>query len=163
MATQLQIAANRRNAQKCTGPKTPEGKARSALNALKHGLTARTLVVLPEDRKEFEEFAAGLRASLHPVGPAENLCADQIVSDAWLLHRSQRFEIHAIRGMESLLRNEVRVERSFYRALAELQRLQAGRPAGPGENKNLPKRNQFAATLPAPGCPHPATTAMPRS
>jgi len=41
MATDRQIAANRKNAQKSTGPKTPEGRAAVRLNGVKHGLTAK--------------------------------------------------------------------------------------------------------------------------
>ena len=57
MATAAQIEANRRNAQKSTGPKTDEGKARVRRNAFKHGMTARTIMpVLPqEDPKELED------------------------------------------------------------------------------------------------------------
>jgi hypothetical protein len=44
---------NRRNAARSTGPRTPEGKSRSRLNALKHGLTARTLVLPGEDPEAF--------------------------------------------------------------------------------------------------------------
>ncbi len=46
MATQSQINANRRNAQKSTGPKTPEGKAKSRRNALQHGLTAKACMFM---------------------------------------------------------------------------------------------------------------------
>lgn len=47
MATEKQIAANRRNALKSTGPRTPEGKARSRWNALKHGILAKAVVAPP--------------------------------------------------------------------------------------------------------------------
>jgi hypothetical protein len=49
MATPAQIAANRANAQKSTGPRTAEGKAASRLNALKHGLDAESLIIPGED------------------------------------------------------------------------------------------------------------------
>ena len=57
MATAAQIEANRRNAQRSTGPKTDGGKARVRRNAVKHGMTARTIMpVLPqEDPKELED------------------------------------------------------------------------------------------------------------
>ena len=57
MATLKQIAANRRNAQKSTGPKTPEGQKTVSRNAITHGLTAARAVVLPEEQQEFERFA----------------------------------------------------------------------------------------------------------
>ncbi len=50
------LAANHSNAQLSTGPKTPEGKKASSMNALRHGLAARELVIRPEDRPAFEEL-----------------------------------------------------------------------------------------------------------
>lgn len=68
-----QIEANRRNALKSTGPQTPEGKAAVSLNALKHGLFARQVVVrghnLKESREEFESFYRQYYEHLAPVGP----------------------------------------------------------------------------------------------
>jgi hypothetical protein len=52
MATRKQRAANRRNAQLSTGPKTPEGKAAVRLNALKHGLTAENAVIIGEEEAD---------------------------------------------------------------------------------------------------------------
>ena len=57
MATQQQIDANRRNAQKSTGPTTPEGRAAVRHNALKHGLTAEILIPSMEDQPEFDRLA----------------------------------------------------------------------------------------------------------
>ncbi|MBN2559834.1 MAG: hypothetical protein JXQ75_02750, partial [Phycisphaerae bacterium] len=71
MATEAQIAANRLNAQKSTGPRTPEGKAKVAQNALKHGLLAKQSVVRGEDAEEFEAYRQEMVASLAPVGALE--------------------------------------------------------------------------------------------
>ena len=71
MATQRQIEANRRNAQRSTGPTTPEGKARSAQNSLTHGLTAASVVISIEDRGDYEELRARLIAEHKPVGTQE--------------------------------------------------------------------------------------------
>src|SRR6476619_5991854 len=56
MATQKQIEANRRNAQKSTGPKTEEGKTKSKFNAMKHGMTAEVAVLPHEDKTSYEEL-----------------------------------------------------------------------------------------------------------
>ena len=73
MATAAQIEANRRNAQKSTGPKTDEGKARVRRNAFKHGMTARTIMpVLPqEDPKELEDRIQQAIAAMQPRNPLE--------------------------------------------------------------------------------------------
>jgi hypothetical protein len=64
MASQKQLEANRANAKQSTGPKTAQGKSRSSLNALKHGLSARDIVVWDEDPLEFESFRAKVEADL---------------------------------------------------------------------------------------------------
>ena len=74
MATAAQIEANRRNAQKSTGPKTERGKDHAKLNAIKHGLTARTIMpVLPqEDPKELEDRTQQAIAAMKPRDPLEH-------------------------------------------------------------------------------------------
>ena len=73
MATAAQIEANRRNAQKSTGPKTERGKAHAKLNAFKRGMTARTIMpVLPqEDPKELEDRTQQAIAAMKPRNPLE--------------------------------------------------------------------------------------------
>jgi len=70
MATKRQIAANRRNARHSTGPKTLQGKAAS-MNALRHGLRARTMVVPGEHQEDFDQIHAGLQGLYQPENPAE--------------------------------------------------------------------------------------------
>ena len=73
MASAAQIEANRRNAQKSTGPKTDEGKARVRRNAFKHGMTARTIMpVLPqEDPKDLEDRTQQAITAMKPRNPLE--------------------------------------------------------------------------------------------
>lgn len=65
MPTPKQIAANRRNAKKSTGPRTPAGKSNVRLNALKHGLTAQSVVLPFEDADAYE--------ALQPSAPPSSL------------------------------------------------------------------------------------------
>ena len=62
MSSLKQIAANRHNALKSTGPGTPEGKRRSRCNALRHGLTAETVIGVLEDASDYEAFEANVIA-----------------------------------------------------------------------------------------------------
>src|SRR5207237_8360223 len=83
-------AANRANAKKSTGPRTPEGKRRVSLNALTHGLTASTAVLPFENPDHFEKFAAALRAELRPAGFLQTLLSERVIDAAWKLRRASR-------------------------------------------------------------------------
>src|SRR5580692_5246758 len=94
--TPAQIEANRRNAQHSTGPKTPEGKASSSLNATKYGILARQLIVqtqyLQESAEEFQSFWTEYHEQLAPVGPLEQMLVDQIVALNWRMRRVRAAE-----------------------------------------------------------------------
>jgi hypothetical protein len=91
-----QLTANRRNAQKSTGPKTPNGKAIAKMNALKHGVLAQTVVVrshkLKESTNEFKKLCQAYYLDLAPVGPLEEMLVDQIVQASWRLRRARMSE-----------------------------------------------------------------------
>ena len=90
------LEANRRNAEKSTGPKTANGKAVSKLNALKHGLLAQSVVVqghkFRESPREFKKLCQEFYANLVPVGPLEEMLVDQIISLTWRLRRARLAE-----------------------------------------------------------------------
>ena len=87
MTSQEQTEANRRNALKSTGPKSTKGKARASLNALKHGLLAKDIVLPSEDEQEFEGLRRALITELRPEGTLEGQIADRIVACLWRLRR----------------------------------------------------------------------------
>jgi hypothetical protein len=88
MTTEAQIEANRINAQKSTGPRTPEGKATVAQNAVKHGLLARTAVLHGEDWEEYTCFSEELLDELYPDGVMEQELANRVVDLSWRLRRA---------------------------------------------------------------------------
>ena len=92
MTSDKQIEANRRNALKSTGPKTPEGKDAVRLNANKHGLRSQEVLLPGEDEEALKELDENLRAELQPVGEMENLLVDGIVAAHWRLRRLRRVE-----------------------------------------------------------------------
>jgi hypothetical protein len=147
MTSKAQLAANRRNAMKSTGPRTPAGKAAVGRNNMKHGILSREILVNGENDADLVGFGKRLRAQLAPVGELELLLADRIVSNAWRLRRAagletalfnvKRHEGTVLKDVFSwksdqerlqlISRYETTLERSLYKALHELQRLQAGR------------------------------------
>jgi hypothetical protein len=113
MTSQMQIEANRRNALASTGPRTEEGKAIVANNALKHGLTARRVLLPDETEEELAAFADGLSEQLQPVGEIEVLLAERVVAAAWRLRRVYRVEAGIF-------------AKQFYTVLADRARQEAG-------------------------------------
>jgi hypothetical protein len=92
MASVAQVQANRSNAQKSTGPRTPEGKAAASRNAVKHGLLAEQVVIHGEDPAEFDLYREGMLAELAPVGAVEEMLAERAVSLSWRLRRAERLQ-----------------------------------------------------------------------
>src|SRR5262249_33272496 len=92
MTTPDRAAINRRNAQKSTGPRTAEGKARSRFNALKHGLTAQTAVLPGEDPEAFQERVDPWKDVLGPRTAVEDFLAGQAAQLTWQLERANRAE-----------------------------------------------------------------------
>ncbi|MHC4619345.1 MAG: hypothetical protein ACYTEQ_16490 [Planctomycetota bacterium] len=101
MATQAQTLANRRNAQKSTGPRTPEGKAAVSQNAVKHGLLARHTVITSESQAEFELYRNEMLAELAPATPMESMLAERVVTLSWRLKRAGRIQNQAIDALNA--------------------------------------------------------------
>ncbi len=96
MATKKQIKANRENAKKSTGPRTPEGKRRVSMNALKHGLCAQEMVMTGEDPEEFEQLRDGFADVLEPADDFEASLVRQMISAEWRMRRADRVEVGTI-------------------------------------------------------------------
>src|SRR6266571_4934359 len=92
MSSQRQIDANRLNAQKSTGPSTPEGRAAVRLNSIKYGLYAETLILPGEDPAAFEALLDRLDAEHRPATPTEEGFVSQIAMATWRRARIQRME-----------------------------------------------------------------------
>ncbi|HUI56626.1 MAG TPA: hypothetical protein VLY04_16735, partial [Bryobacteraceae bacterium] len=96
--SQARIEANRRNAQKSTGPRTPAGKAASSRNRLLHGLRANKHILLDEDPAEFLILLHDHLDRFQPVGPAEEDLVLRIAADQWRLRRIFPMEAGIYRG-----------------------------------------------------------------
>jgi hypothetical protein len=94
--TPKQLEANRRNAQKSTGPRTPEGRAVSRMNAVKHGVFSKEALVrglnFKENSRELAAMSERFRRELNPIGPVEEMLVDQMVTLQWRLRRVLRAE-----------------------------------------------------------------------
>ena len=90
--SEAQIAANRENAKKSTGPRTEEGKRRSSINACRHGLTGRVVVLPEEDLAAYQAFSKELFDSLAPETPVERQYAQTFVDTQWRLNRVRSIE-----------------------------------------------------------------------
>jgi len=152
--TQKQIEANKQNAQQSTGPKTDEGKAVSKYNAIKHGLLSKEVLLEGEDEKNLIEIGKRLRTDLEPQTELELVLVDRITANVWRLKRVMQMEREMMESSQKdtfsgglrklgqtlthydiahndiygkLIRYESSIERGIYKALHELQRIQAAR------------------------------------
>ena len=145
------LAANAANAQHSTGPRTPEGQARSSQNARTHGLTARDLVIAPHELEEFEELLNDYQTAVKPQDAIQQSVFELLVGSAWNLRRIRRMEVRLCsditlsadqleKDLDRLVRYKTCIERTFHRSLKELKALQtnaviqATLPAGVRQN-----------------------------
>src|SRR3954454_19007912 len=98
MATAKQIEANRRNSQKSTGPKTDEGKLKSRVNSLKHGLGAIHVPLPHENPIEYHDIRNGLMDTWQPANAQEQMLVDNIASSFLRIQRASRFEAALMNG-----------------------------------------------------------------
>ena len=108
MSTEKQRSANRENAQKSTGPKTLAGKARSARNAIQHGLYCQEVVLPWEDAAAYEELEQSFWDTCNPVDAIEAALVRQMTAAEWKLQRTQRGEAHGLRFRGNLAFSEER-------------------------------------------------------
>jgi hypothetical protein len=156
VTSDLQIEANRRNAQLSTGPRTERGRRISSMNALRHGLTAQHVTVFDETEKDFRRFHRDLTRVLQPKGAMEAQLCERVIICAWRLRRVYRIETGMFSkarkswapggptmatdietvytrlssqhdDIAKLSRYEASIERSLRRALVDLDRRQARR------------------------------------
>src|SRR3974390_1050882 len=105
MTSFRQIEANRRNAQLSSGPATEEGKRRSRQNAVRHGLTAETVIDALEDAEDYGAFEIAVTADYDAQSAVERELVLRLASLLWRLRRataieSGLFKIHARQLLE---------------------------------------------------------------
>jgi hypothetical protein len=92
MTTFKQIEANRRNAQHSTGPISEEGKQRSRCNAVRHGLTAETIICALEDAADYKAFESAIVADYDAQSAVERELVLRVASLLWRLRRATTME-----------------------------------------------------------------------
>jgi SEC-C motif len=142
MATEAQIAANRRNAEQSTGPRSPEGKSRASRNSTTFGIYSAGDFVRPAESPDYQLFCESFQQALRPAGALEQTLAAEIVHAAWKLRRCSVIESDtettdltqdplidpaAADTRRTIDRARGEAQRQMLRAAAELRRLQTDR------------------------------------
>src|SRR5580658_5691884 len=96
MSTPSRIAINRANAQHSTGPKTPEGKQKSSLNALRHGLTGQIVVMPTEDLQAYQLHLESFTDEYTPKGATESHLVQALADTSWRLNRVAALETNLL-------------------------------------------------------------------
>ncbi|MBV9081983.1 MAG: hypothetical protein JOZ62_04850 [Acidobacteriaceae bacterium] len=135
MSSPAQLAANRANAQRSTGPRSEEGKAVSSRNNFKHGFRGEFRVLPDENQEEFDTLLAAFRDEHQPATPSEETLVDQLAKHLWVSRRAGRLLDQALTaGCESreqqksialYLRYQTASDRGFSKSLNDLLRIRA--------------------------------------
>jgi hypothetical protein len=141
MATERQTEANKLNAQKSTGPKTPEGKAKSSTNRLSWGFASNTIIIPGEDPDEFRGLVEDFIAEHQPVCVTEQVLVEKMAQQQWLSLRALRLQGEAFiyqacadtgfsvpKDLGLLIRYQTSADRAFHRAHNELVKAKKQRP-----------------------------------
>jgi hypothetical protein len=147
------LQANRDNAKRSTGPRTPRGKRNCSRNALKHGILSKDLVIRSgegrESIKDFQDLLSQLIEDLHPSGRAEESLVEMVAICDWRFRRALRAEVGEItngfadeerhrlhqvdrnlpgqEATEKILRYQTAILRQKSQAMADLEKLQRRR------------------------------------
>jgi len=119
-----------------TGPRTSQGKAVSSMNAMSHGLTSQKIVLPGEDSAEFQHLQRSLFREYRPATATETLLVKEIAQAHWRLDRVRLRQDHAfesetldVKLLSLLQRYAATYERTFYKSLETLKKLQRERLA----------------------------------
>ena len=112
MTSIRQIEANRRNALRSTGPSTEQGKRRSRRNALRHGLSAETVVEIVEDIHDYQGFEAAVIADYEARTAVERELVLRLASLLWRLRRATAIETQLLTIQAEILRDRPRRSKS---------------------------------------------------
>jgi hypothetical protein len=189
MASKKQVEANRLNALKSTGPRSPVGKARSSMNALKTGIDAKTQIIRGEIWDTLQELTAEYYTRFGPTTPEQRVLVDTLIDCDWLLRRFRAVETqlweeaidvyhHSLgeafrNNCDAFSRLQRRVDsahRQYRNTLHELERLQAAEaaveaapePAATSTNQTATPPNGFVPQiLPTPPAIPPQSASRP--
>ena len=130
MSTIAQATANLANAQSSTGPRTEIGKATSSQNALKHGLTAKTILLPGEDEAAYRKLCDGMFESFAPNGTPEKELVQLLCDTQWRLQRCGRIEaailsadVPDFKAIDIMSKHESRLKRQYSATLKETRDL----------------------------------------
>lgn len=122
MTSERKIEANRRNARKSSGPKTQAGKDKVRFNAVKHGLTAKTVVLPHEDAEAYQQRVEAWTRELNPRGDLGRYLAERAARISWQLDRADAYE-HACLSQRVRHAGRAVIEGPEAEAVALLERL----------------------------------------
>jgi hypothetical protein len=169
MTSFRQIEANRRNALLSTGPKTDDGKRRTRHNAVRHGLTAETVVVALEDIRDYQAFEAAITADYDARTAVERELVLRLASLLWRIRRATAIETDLLQIQAEILHDRRNAEETpneaeqklysiVYRALRMTMRPDECIPADPeDDDQNQQSNHQSDALRTSSGESDPAS------